>query len=247
MAVPVVINAEHGEPRELLVEFDGRSARFDTMLPAAPVRIAVDPGFDTFRRLLPEESPVALSNLFGAETGLMLLPADAPQPLRDGYQALASAWQQGHPGWQVAADDVVDRLPDDRPVWLFGWENRHLGELAAIDSGFALDTEQQAVSLPGWDQTSEPAGEQDNASIALTTRRGEQALGWVATADVAALPGLARKLPHYGKYGYLLFTGSAPDNRLKGQWPAGDSPLMHWFTDARPVLQLPQRPPLVTE
>ncbi|MGB5733481.1 MAG: M1 family aminopeptidase, partial [Thiohalocapsa sp.] len=77
MAVPIVIHAEQGEPRELLVKFDGRSARFEALLPAAPVRIAVDPGFDTFRRLLPEESPVALSNLFGAETGLMLLPTDA--------------------------------------------------------------------------------------------------------------------------------------------------------------------------
>ena len=70
----------------------------------------------------------------------------------------------------------------------------------------------------------------------LTRERDGATLGWLAAADPAALPGLARKLPHYGKYGYLVFTGAAPDNRLKGQWPPGDSPLVHWFGAARPPL-----------
>ena len=128
---------EDGPAHELLAEFDGRTARFEAVLPAAPVRIAVDPGFDTFRRLLPQESPVALSNLFGAEAGLMLLPARAPQALLEGYRALAAAWQQGHPRWQISNDDAIDRLPDDLPVWLFGWENRFIDELTAAGSGFA--------------------------------------------------------------------------------------------------------------
>lgn len=239
LAVPIVIHVEDGSTHELLAEFDGRTARFDLVLPAPPVRLAVDPRFETFRRLLPQESPVALSNLFGAETGLMLLPAQAPQALLDGYRTLAVAWQQGHPLWQISSDDDVDRLPDDLPVWLFGWENRFIDKLTDAGSGFALDSEQQSIVLEDSRHAS--------ASMVLTARRGAQPLGWVATTEVAALPGLARKLPHYGKYGYLLFAGSAPDNRLKGQWPAGDSPLMHWFTDARPVLSLPPRPPLATD
>ena len=239
MAVPVVVHTEDGPAHELLAEFDGRTARFEAVLPAAPVRIAVDPRFETFRDLFAQESPVALSNLFGAEAGLMLLPARAPQALLDGYRALAETWQQGHPRWQISSDEAIDRLPDDLPVWLFGWENRFIDELTAAGSGFALDAEQQSIAIEG--------SQHKDASVVLTARRAGQPLGWVATTDVAALPGLARKLPHYGKYGYLLFTGSAPDNQLKGQWPAGDSPLMHWFTDARPVLSLPPRPPLATD
>lgn len=239
LAVPVVIHTEDGAVHERLALFDGRTAHFEAVLPAAPIRIAVDPRFDSFRRLLPEESPVALSNLFGAEAGLMLLPAKAPQALLDGYRALAEAWQQGHPRWRISRDDAIDKLPDDRPVWLFGWENRFVDVLAAAGSGFALNTVQRSLLLED-DQHKE-------TSVVLTARRGEQPLGWVASTEVAALPGLARKLPHYGKYGYLLFTGNAPENRLKGQWPAGDSALMHWFTDARPRLSLPPRPPLVTD
>jgi hypothetical protein len=41
----------------------------------------------------------------------------------------------------------------------------------------------------------------------------------------AALPGLARKLPHYGKYSFLAFEGDEPSIMYKGQWPAVNSPL----------------------
>jgi aminopeptidase N len=53
----------------------------------------------------------------------------------------------------------------------------------------------------------------------------DQALGWLAADSAAALPGLGRKLPHYGRYSYLGFTGKDPDNILKGQWPVVNSPM----------------------
>ena len=42
----------------------------------------------------------------------------------------------------------------------------------------------------------------------------------------AAFDGLARKLPHYGKYSYLAFNGEEPTNIVKGQWSADTSPLV---------------------
>ncbi|MFQ5585929.1 MAG: M20/M25/M40 family metallo-hydrolase, partial [Thermodesulfobacteriota bacterium] len=46
-----------------------------------------------------------------------------------------------------------------------------------------------------------------------------------AADPIDAIPGLARKLPHYGKYSYLAFEGSEPSNVLKGRWPTVNSPL----------------------
>jgi hypothetical protein len=43
-------------------------------------------------------------------------------------------------------------------------------------------------------------------SVVLTARNPANpvhALGWIATDNAAALTGLGRKLPHYGKYSYL--------------------------------------------
>ncbi|MCF7983415.1 MAG: M1 family peptidase [Thiohalocapsa sp.] len=238
MTVPVVVHDIRGMPVEQMVGVDGRDTPFTVQTSSRPARVALDPAFDTFRKLMPGESPVALSNLFGAETGLIVLPADAPKPLLDGYRALANAWLQGHAGWRAATDAQLGDLPSEGPVWLLGWENRFLDALTASATAFSVDRQQRTVTIDGQVY--------NDVSAALTAEGDGRPLAWVAAAEADALPGLARKLPHYGKYGYLLFTGSAPENRLKGQWPAGDSALTHWLVDARPTLSPLQRPPLVT-
>ena len=40
---------------------------------------------------------------------------------------------------------------------------------------------------------------------------------------------LTQKLPHYGKYGYLVFKGNVPDNVAKGTWPSSGAGLYHTF------------------
>jgi hypothetical protein len=61
---------------------------------------------------------------------------------------------------------------------------------------------------------------------------------------------MGRKLPHYGKYSFLVFEGDEPTNIIKGQWAATQSPLR---VDLRPEadrenpwarLALSQREPL---
>ena len=43
---------------------------------------------------------------------------------------------------------------------------------------------------------------------------------WIITDNPESISGLIRKLPHYGKYGYLVFEGQrTPTNVLKGTWP----------------------------
>jgi hypothetical protein len=56
-------------------------------------------------------------------------------------------------------------------------------------------------------------------------QQADQVLVWLKAGTPAAMPGLARKLPHYGKYSYLVFEGDEPANIIKGQWPVVDSPL----------------------
>ena len=53
----------------------------------------------------------------------------------------------------------------------------------------------------------------------------EQTYGFIGTSNEKAISGLTRKLTHYGKYSYLGFEGDAPDNVLKGVFPALNSPL----------------------
>jgi hypothetical protein len=237
MTVPVVVHSERGTARRVLAPFDERGARFEARLATAPVRVAVDPELDTFRQLLPEESPASLSNLFGAEEGLLVLPDAAPSGMQSAYRRLAQSWQQGHAGWQITSDAALGALPDTGAVWIFGWENAFAGDVAAAAGDLMPDTENRSLVLA--DET------QQGVSVALAAGDATRPLGWVAATTPAAVPGLARKLPHYGKYGYLTFTGDAPDNQLKGQWPPGDSALVRWLSDVRPTLEAPSRSRLV--
>ena len=80
------------------------------------------------------------------------------------------------------------------------------------------------------------------------TAEPQRAIGWIGADALAALPGLARKLPHYGKYSYLAFAGSEPTNVVKGQWSAVGSPLVRTSDDAQAGerAQLPPREPLAS-
>ena len=46
---------------------------------------------------------------------------------------------------------------------------------------------------------------------------------------------LMRKLPHYGKYGAVGFSGEAADNTLKLQWTSQTSPLSRTLREGAPL------------
>ncbi len=220
LRIPLVVEQETGDSRTLTVESDARETAFTLELPSRPVRIAVDPQFDLFRELMPGETPVSLSALFGSDKGLILLPSAAPEQLGQGYARLARAWQAGHPDWRIAQDEAIASLPNDRPVWLLGWENRHLATFGKDATEFSLDIPARQLRL------GDIQVDTGTESPVLTRTDSGQPRAWLATADAAALAPLARKLPHYGKYSYLVFTGAEATNKVKGQWSAGDSELV---------------------
>ncbi|GAB6044197.1 M1 family metallopeptidase [Endothiovibrio diazotrophicus] len=213
LEVPIALRlAGRDAPWRTRLTMTEATQRWRLELPAKPLRLEVDPEFDLFRRLLPGERPAALAQLFGAERLLLVYPAAGASS--DGYRRLAKSWAAGDPAVEVTSDATLERLPEGRAVWLMGWENRflerikrRLGERVEwLDDGLVLDGER----LTGGDW-----------SVVLAT----PAIGWLATRRTEALPGLARKLPHYGKYGYLAFSGDAPTIHIKGEWPVLHSPL----------------------
>jgi aminopeptidase N len=238
LQVPVAVQLE-GRAQAALheVTMEGREQAFELELPARPLRLAVDPAFDLFRRLHRAEIPPAISQALGGDRVRMVLPSAAPGSQREAYKQLAQSWQRGR-GAQVELrlDDQLDVLPGDRVVWLFGWENRFRPVLDEALSAYDFESAPDSVTLAGTRLTRE-----DNIAVVLARqpRDPDQALAWVAVDNVAAMPGLARKLPHYGKYSYLGFAGDDPRNVLKGQWPVTASPL------SRPLVEGTTVPPLV--
>jgi hypothetical protein len=65
---------------------------------------------------------------------------------------------------------------------------------------------------------------------------------YVSASSEAAANALARKLPHYGKYSWLVFAGDEANNEATGEWPISDTPLARNLTpQARPIKLTPRK------
>ena len=222
--VPLVVTMEGREAaREAPVEMTGKEARIDLLLPARPLRLDVDPRFDLFRRLDRSEIPPALTQAFGAERVLILLPSGAGGEWRDGWRKLAETLGRTGPGKvEIGNDSDLSELPRDRSVWLFGWENRFLPRVREGLAGHDSRIGEDSVLLEDTELR------RKGHAFTLAVRHPgnpELAILWVGADDPDALSGLGRKLPHYHKYSYLAFEGKEPANVAKGRWPVTGSPM----------------------
>jgi hypothetical protein len=210
-------------PYRQTVSMAGKKQRFSVMVPGKPLAVDVDPRFDLFRRLDSRELPAALSQGLGAERPLLVLPSKGKPEIVAGFKKLAKQWQQRQlPSLEVVTDDTLDQLPADRSVWLVGWNNRFRDILTTPLRRHEVFITSESFSI------NNKKYRKDLFSALLTARHPRNknnTLLWLNAANPAAIPGLARKLPHYGKYSYLVFEGEAPDNVAKGQWSVTDSPM----------------------
>lgn len=235
LEVPLAIQFGDQPAREEIWPLAGRRGGLVLVLPERPLRVVVDPRFDLFRRLDPAELPVALDRLFGAPRPLLVLPGAAEPDLLQAYRALAGQW-----GLDSTLDRDLDALPADRVVFVLGWENRLRAPLAALLAPQGAELGADGVRLEG--QEYDRAGH----CVAATVPRGRAPIAFVGCGAAEAVAGLARKLPHYGKYSYLAFAGPQPDNVLKGQWPVTGSPLERpLVAEELPLLRLAPRAALV--
>ena len=200
-----------------------RHHKLDLALPFRPLHLHIDPEFDVFRRLDRNEIPPALTQTFGADKVSIILPSQADARLLTGYRTLAQAWQASRQNAvDIHMDDQIDAFPQDRAIWLLGWNNHFRQYLVSALAGYDVVFTETSLHLATTELT------RDNHSIVLSARRPENqdfSVTWMTADTPEALSGLGRKLPHYGKYSYLGFMGNDPTNIVKGQWPIVNSPL----------------------
>ncbi len=224
--VPIAVQTAAGAVLDTL-RCTTAATPFAVRTAAKPIALQVDPAYDVFRLLDPRETPASIGQIFGAPHVLAVLPAKATDAQRAAYRALVEGWRSDAHQPEFATDADVRELPKDRPVWLLGRDNALAARLFAPGADYAMDAAQLTV-----DRESMPLAGHCAVIVRRHPAAPEKAVGWIFADGVAALPGLGRKLPHYGKYSYLGFDGDEPTNVLKGQWAATDSPLR---VDLRPA------------
>jgi aminopeptidase N len=200
-----------------------REQVYNIVLPESPVRIQVDPQFNIFRKLHHNEIPPSLSKVFGSEEVLIVLPSKADKVQLDSYRDLANIWSADTTRKiSVKLDSEISELPPTASVWVFGTANKF--EQVVVDALKEYDAEIGRESV----RLGRSSYALDKASFVISVRHpgNPSSVVVLLTAEnKEAVPGLARKLPHYGKYSYLVFEGTEPTNTGKGDWGASNSPL----------------------
>lgn len=227
LRVPLAVTLD-GEKNahQNVVEMTQKQQQFELELPARPLRIDIDPEFDLFRKLALEETPPAFTQLFGSTSILVVLPRAARSEMRKAWRRFADdLGKMGPDNVTIVWDDELETLPEDHATVVLGWGNRHAEAVVTALSVNGAQFREDSLTIA---ETSVP---RDNHAVALVIRHKQYPRAFIAADLPESLPGLGRKLPHYHKYSYLVFSGSEAENQLKGRWPVERSPLTAMFTE----------------
>jgi len=201
-----------------------------------PRAVLLDPYYDLFRKLDPREAPTSIGQSYGTPTAATVFPRQKANPLRNAYAQFAH--KLGKP---MQVYDDTSYLPTPKAaLWLFGRDNRVAESLKPALKQFGVTFQKEWITVEG-----KTFAWKDHSFVFTVPHPHDptRSATWIITDDPKSMPGLIRKLPHYGKYSVLVFKGEAPTNVHKGIWPAQRIGLMKTFQPGS--YKLPKRPPLV--
>ncbi len=212
--LPLRVTLKGGEAALETVRLDSAAAVFSFDYPAEPLAVEIDPEFDVFRKVSPEETPASLSRVLGASSPVILVPAGGGD-----WAPLTAAWDKDPSNRPVIMELPSGPLPA-APAWFLASSP---GERTARNffSGLkdqGVERARDRIRIGGDDFPLE-------GHTFVLTRPGEPPSALILSRAAAGLDRLAAKLPHYGKYSWLVFDGEM--NAVKtGTWRPAGSPLV---------------------
>lgn len=215
--VPLVWTLSSGEEVRQIARLTDKVQFFSFSSQLAPVRVAVDPQYDLFRKLYLEERPATLSSVLGSKNVHFYLNTKDT-----GSNAFVKKWSESIEGAKTSHDMVGSFNPietgslvlvGDRTEFRDFMKEQLPGQNWAMsESGYQIFGESYL-----WNETS-------TVIIARRKHNPQQTVVWVrwnAGNDPAEWAG---RLTHYGTFGVLVFKGRP--NVLKTTWPVTSSPLI---------------------
>jgi hypothetical protein len=215
------------------------SLPWSAVVPGRPIRLAVDPDFEVARRIDRHEVPPSLSRTLGADTVAVIIASGLTPEIDAACRTLAAEWAKGQALTVYEEAALANGWTPRRAAWYLG-----LGPAArALVAGLPEVRLTDRGGLDGGDGARNPAAGgggksglaswkiagiscPDTCSVVLTgDYLGGTDASWalIAPSDPASLAAVGVKVPHYGKYGYLVFRGASVVQ--KGSWAEIPSPL----------------------
>jgi hypothetical protein len=202
--IPVRTTLASGETETSIFYSDQQEVMLPLELTEDMQEIAVDPNFDMMRRLHEEELDVTLRNILSSKELAFMVPSKTEE-------------------WQALAQGLNSAIIGDGQVTLYT-QGEDIKGATPIYLGI-LPEKVGALLQEGMITIEDNTYNEGSHGLvwAFKGSNGQPALV-MYSSTLDELTPLIRKIPHYGKYGYLVFRGG--ENVLKGNHTTETSPLI---------------------
>jgi aminopeptidase N len=240
--LPVAIwTKDKAVPQIKILDMTEKTLKASFLLTGEPGRVLIDPYTEIFRKLDHREVPPAIGQTYGSPLSSRIMPTEEDFPdVLMGYHEFAQSLVKDSTVMGPLLNDGKSSPAPNGSLWVFGKTNTYARHLKPQLENYGVQLNEEEVVIDGKSFTWK-----DHSFVFTLQRPGgrEGSATWVIASSGESIPGLIRKLPHYGKYGVLVFKGHEPENKFKGTWPFQPSGLMKTFQPGN--YSLPPQAPLV--
>ncbi|MEK7297204.1 MAG: hypothetical protein AAB069_04825, partial [Planctomycetota bacterium] len=184
-----------------------------------PLQITIDPQCEVFRRFYAEEIPPTIDALLGDENKIVVYPTGGEAASQQAYKKLARLLA-GDKGLVKADNEIMETEAAQKSLFVLGGlENKLTASfLANVPKNFSLKEGEFTVGNTAYRNTG------DALFVAIRHPKGKgKGVALFYGIGASAINNVGAKLPHYGKYGYLVFSA---EKKVDSGTPApADNPL----------------------
>ncbi len=185
-----------------------------------PVSITVDPDNTLFRALFPEELPATINHLRASRQKLVVIASGSERLLEASRDLLRGL--QWHDAPVMSETEYLVQQPAGSDLLVLGWPQSPTLR-AALPPGFKVAKRQFQIDGRVYGTA------EDALFMVIDSHEEQHVIGYFLPGSTAAAQDTARRIPHYGRYSYLVFNGGR--NHLKATWEAARSPLKRLFAE----------------
>jgi aminopeptidase N len=221
LLVPLILPAGSGHGAEILhhtVALTEPVNQRPFVLQDKPLAVHVDPEFDIFRRLHRAEVAPTIGQALGAASVLISVPSRGDPAMVQAYERLATQWAEDRKYSVVKDAQAAPAISRHTTVWVFGTPGIGSLSAGALPPGVAMSKDRWLIAGTSYEPTRQ--------SLVLTAAHpddSDRTVNWLIASNPNEVPVIGRKLRHYGKYSYLVFTSDTVVG--KGIWPATSTPM----------------------
>ncbi len=187
---------------------------FSLELKGTPKKLWVDPDYEVFRTLFPEETPFAISQILSQDLEVNVsVPANEVDLYRPWAKALQAFYSK-----PIRLIKDSDPIPPQGIMWIVGNSNQHAQTLLAPLGKRNVNISESKISYGN------KTWELSNGVVFAGDLVDQRPVVWIWTNQSKTADVLVQKIKHYTTFSIVGFTDQKND--LKVTWPVTTSPLI---------------------